>query len=115
MANVNDGTQLGTAETISDEYIDPNALVKRDRDLPASAYKVPRSKIVTGPYGQDHGDASEAAPLIVDSPQLRRIAEIERMRDRLDVLRGSIRYANETNTDRWLDARGQSFAMRGVR
>ena len=61
-ANPNDGTTLGTAEVISDEYVDPGTVNARIEPLlPPGAYKLPRSKIAVGRYGVDGGDAAIGA------------------------------------------------------
>ena len=112
--NTNDGTTLGTAEVISDEYIDPSAqVVRRDPLLPPTAYKLPRSKIAVGPYGQDQGDASEMLPLYVREQSLLRIAELERLRDREEGMALMQRYAQETVS--LADSRGAHLTTRGQR
>lgn len=110
--NPNDGTTLGTAEVISDEYIDPNiGLVRRDANLPATAYKLPRSKIAVGDYGQDEGDASRSKPLNTESYIERRQAELVELRGRSFVL--AQKSAFETVPT--MDSRGHEFSTRGAR
>ena len=113
MPNPNDGTQLGTGEVISDEYIDPQTGGRRDGNLPATGYKVPRSKIAVGPYGQDWGEASEFYPLQVSDAIARRLKEIETMRDvdegRLQLVRFSAERVSMS------DNRGRHTAIRGTR
>lgn len=113
MPNPNDGTQLGTGEVISDEYIDPNAGARGDPNLPPTGFKVARSKIAVGQYGQDQGDASVIQPLPVADYMVRREAEQQELRD-IGVRQQSMcRYAFE-RTD-LADRRGNHLSMRGVR
>lgn len=114
MPNINDGTQLGTGEIIANEQIDANPKVRREPELPATAYKVPRSKIAVGPYGQDWGDASADMPLQVESSAARRMSEMDsiRVEDQTRASYASARYGERANLG---DARGHSFALRGVR
>lgn len=113
-ANPNDGTQLGTAEIISDEYIDPALQgVKRDPALPATAYKLPRSKIAVGPYGQDHGDATQDNPLPVEGRNVRQLDELNALRGRDAGLNDLKRYGSENVS--LVDSRGSHLANRGVR
>ena len=114
MANANDNTQLGTAEVISDEYIDPTAqVVRRDPNLPQTAYKVPRSKIAVGPYGQDHGDASDNLPLPVSDARAQRIEECERLRDRESAMTTFLQAHDERVS--LCDNRGAHLSHRGQR
>jgi hypothetical protein len=110
-ANPNDGTQLGTSEIISDEYIDPVLGCRVNNNLPATAYKAPRSKIAIGPYGQDWGDAMPDTPLYVESRNERLLVELAGMRDRGIAMQP--KFSAET-TPR-VDARGHEFTTRGVR
>ena len=113
MANPQDGTQLGTGEVISDEFVDANAGVRRDAQLPATPYKVPRSKIAVGPYGQDWGDASTDQPLAVESRQERQFMELQAVRERSHASLLLQKYAAETVS--FVDARGHAMSTRGVR
>ena len=113
MANPNDGTILGTAEVISDEYIDPMTGCRRDINLPGTAYKAPRSKIAVGPYGQDWGDATPDQPLPVESKVERRFLEEATLRDREILLAQYMKSNSETRSTS--DARGQHLTTRGVR
>jgi hypothetical protein len=112
-ANPNDGTQLGTGEVISDEYIDVNVGGRRDEDQPPTAYKLPRSKIAVGPYGQDWGDATEATPLQVSDAVSRRIAELSHMRDIDEQRQAFQNYAQERCS--LADLRGRHISIRGAR
>lgn len=113
MANPNDGTVLGTAEVISDEYIDPVLGCRVINLLPPTAYKVPRSKIVVGPYGQDWGDASADLPLPVESRAERLMLEQAALRDRQYSSIEFTRYSGETVP--LADSRGHHISTRGVR
>lgn len=114
--NANDNTQLGTGEQISNEAIALTG-VKRDPNLPtALQYKVPRSKIGVGPYGQDWGDASTATPLYVESLRERQIAEIAQVQGAAMAVQANYRYAGEGRMDsRTFDAYGRFIDMRGTR
>lgn len=111
--NPNDGTQLGTGEIISDEYIDPQTGGRRDANLPPTGYKVPRSKLVTGPYGQDGGDASHDNPVPVEARSDRQLQEMMALRDRYDAIGLMVSRTGERLT--LADARGHSLTTRGVR
>ena len=113
MPNPNDGTQLGTSEIISDEYIDPNQQVRRDQNLPATAYKAPRSKIAVGPYGQDWGDATHDQPLTTESRAERHVLEILSLRERDQSLSLLQRSIGESFT--LADSRGHHMTTRGQR
>ena len=113
MPNSNDGTQLGTGEVISDEYIDPNGLVRRDVNLPVGPLKVPRSKLGVGGYGVDAGDATPDNSLPVESRQARIYAEYRAVQESdLEAImllgdRGSRVTSN--------DSRGVLASLRGTR
>ena len=113
MANPNDGTQLGTGEVITDEYIDPMLGCRVVNALPPTPYKMPRSKIAVGPYGQDWGDASDDNPLPVESRGERLILEMQAIRDREATFRAMQRYASESAA--LIDSRGHAISNRGVR
>lgn len=114
--NPNDCTQLATGEVISNEYNDPTYGIRGDPDLPVIAYKVPRSKIAVGSYGQDMGDADIGRPLYVESFLERRLAEDTALRDIAAQNRSLARYASEANfSTTGGDPRGHSFSTRGVR
>lgn len=115
MANTNDGTVLGTGEVISDEYIDPNQNGRGDASLPQTGYKVPRSKIAVGPYGQDEGDVSASNPLPVDevSWSLADREESRELRDRDNSLMAMrVAFGERISL---ADSRGSHFTNRGVR
>jgi hypothetical protein len=113
--NPNDNTQLGTGELVSNEAVGVNDS-KGDANLPIVAYKLPRSKIAVGNYGQDGGDATDANPLPVESLLERREAERQMMLSMsmgLDSLRRySVEYRQGNAT---LDVRGQLLDTRGKR
>lgn len=111
--NPNDGTQLGTGEIISDETADPSLGCRLDPNLPQAQYKIPRSKIAVGVYGQDGGDATPDRPLATESKQERLMLEQTALRERVMGLQGMQRYAAETIS--LADARGNEFTTRGVR
>jgi hypothetical protein len=113
--NPNDNTSmLGPGgDVISDEYLDPNQPVRREGLLPPGAYKLPRSKIAVGPYGQDWGDASADLPLQVESRAQRQLAELDSLRTRQATLQAMARYAGETIS--LSDARGSFLDTRGQR
>lgn len=111
--NPNDGTVLGTSEVISDEFNDPVAGGRVDPNLPPTAYKIPRSKIVVGPYGQDGGDASVSNPLPAESLQQRRLAELQTLRERTHMFLALSRYYGDTIS--LSDARGHDISTRGQR
>lgn len=111
--NANDGTQLGTGEIISDEYIDPALGSRLDPDQSVGPYKLPRSKLAIGPYGQDFGDISNDLPLPAESRYLRQVAEIQQLREREAAALRLCRYASETVTR--IDARGHDITNRGIR
>ncbi len=111
--NPNDGTVLGTAEVISDEYIDPILGCRVINVLPPTPYKMPRSKIAVGPYGQDFGDASADYPLPTESRAERQLLETQSLRQRFVALTQLQRYAQETVP--LADARGHDMSTRGVR
>ena len=112
--NPNDGTQLGTSEVISDEYIDPTEQsVRREPLLPVTGYKLPRSKIAVGPYGQDWGDAVADQPLQTESRAERQALEIASLRERMWAQQSlQIGYAERLYS---ADARGHDISTRGVR
>ena len=112
-ANPNDGTQLGTGEIISDEYIDPEDGARRDPAQPGTGYKLPRSKIAVGPYGQDWGDASEFTPLMTHDAYLRRVHELEFLRDLDEQRSGLTTFAQERFN--LADSRGRHLSIRGAR
>ena len=112
-SNPNDGTVLGTSEVISDEYIDPVLGCRVVNTLPATAYKMPRSKIAVGPYGQDWGDASADIPLQVEQRSLRLLFEQTALRERLLARESLQKWAGET--DQLVDSRGSHITHRGVR
>src|ERR1700690_4046737 len=68
MANAADGTVVGGGDVISDEAV-PLNVARGDALVPpmGNAYKLPRSKLVTGQYGRDDGDVGPANPLPVVS------------------------------------------------
>jgi hypothetical protein len=111
--NPNDGTTLGTAEVIADEYIDPTTGGRYLALVPITAYKLPRSKIAVGPYGQDGGDAMPDTPLAVESRAERWILEIESLRHRTASIAQFQKFAMETIP--LCDSRGYDVATRGVR
>jgi hypothetical protein len=112
-ANPNDGTVLGTSEIITDEYIDPVLGCRVVNTLPATPYKMPRSKIAVGPYGQDWGDASGDIPLQVEQRSLRWAMEQQMMLARLAARESLQKWAGET--DQLVDSRGMHLNHRGVR
>lgn len=111
--NPNDGTQLGTSEVIADEYIDPVLGCRVVSALPAAAYKMPRSKIAVGTYGQDWGDAAVETPLHVESTQERWLVERVALMQQAAAMQGQVRYSQETVS--LCDARGSFMSNRGVR
>lgn len=113
MPNPNDGTQLGTGEVISDEFIAPVDGSRRDPNLPPTGYKLPRSKIAIGPYGQDHGDATQDYPLQAESAAVRRMTEVAVLRDNDESRSQLLRYASERMT--FSDQRGRHASTRGNR
>ena len=114
--NSNDNTQLGTGEQISNEAVAVTG-VKRNPNLPtALQYKIPRSKIGVGPYGQDWGDASQAFPLSVESFRERQIAELMQVEAAAAAVQANYRYAGEGRMDtRTFDPYGRLIDMRGTR
>ena len=104
---------LGTAEVISDEYIDPVVGNRHDQNLPPTAYKVPRSKIVAGPYGSDGGDVTADNPLTVESRAERQALELQSLRDRAMTSALFVKLSSETVPI--CDARGWEMSTRGVR
>ncbi len=112
-ANPNDGTVLGTSEVISDEYIDPVLGCRVINVLPPTGYKLPRSKIAVGPYGQDWGDATADMPLQVESRAERRALEIADIRSR--ELGWATFQRSTVERDPLIDARGHAHSTRGVR
>ena len=113
-SNPNDGTTLGTAEVIADEYVDPTMqAVRLEPLLPVTAYKLPRSKIAVGSYGVDAGDASITNPLPVESIQERQLHELDGLRHRDQVASSFGKLQAETIT--LADARGSHFSTRGQR
>ena len=113
MATPQDGTQLGTGEVLSNEFVDLPGGSRQDPALPPTAYKLPRSKIIVGPYGQDGGDVTMSNPLPAESMQLRRLAELNDLRDREEAMCNLQRYAYDTMP--LTDNRGYAFTNRGVR
>lgn len=111
--NPNDGTTLGTAEVIADEYIDPTTGGRINPNLPPTGYKLPRSKIAIGPYGQDGGDASPDQPLPTESRAERLLIEVQALRDRDTANQYIARRAGETVS--LSDSRGHDLSTRGVR
>lgn len=111
--NPNDGTVLGTAEVIADEYIDPILGCRVITALPPTAYKLPRSKIAVGQYGQDWGDASVETPLHTESTQERWYAERQYLMNQAVGMVELKTYQQETVT--LCDARGSFMSNRGVR
>ncbi len=112
--NPNDGTQVATGEVISNESIELVGGAKGDPALPTTNYKLPRSKIAVGPYGQDWGDAQVGRPLQVESLIERQTAELEHVRGAFASQQAQSRYSAEAyTTDN--DRRGQAFSTRGVR
>jgi hypothetical protein len=113
MPNPNDGTILGSNEVISDEYIDPSTATRLDPNVPPTGYKLPRSKIAIGVYGQDGGDATADNPLPAESRTLRQLAELTQMRDRENALRAYVKVSAEYLS--LVDNRGHHLSTRGVR
>jgi hypothetical protein len=112
--NTSDGTQLGTGEVVSNEAIGL-ATPRGDPAMPQTAYKLPRSKIAVGAYGDDVGDAIAARPLYVESYQERRLAEMAQIAA-IEASQNDLRrYAAESQRGIHHDARGQSISTRGVR
>ena len=111
--NPNDGTTLGTSEVIADEFIDPTYGGRQDRNQPVTGYKMPRSKIAVGVYGQDWGDASPDQPLAAESRNERWYLEMESLRNRVLTMTSFQRYAQETLS--CVDSRGYDITTRGVR
>jgi len=111
--NPNDGTALGTNEVISNEAIDPVQGSRVDPNMPGTQYKLPRSKIAVGAYGQDQGDASQAMPLPMRDYEQLRLAETERLRSTARGHAAFQRYAYEQIT--MIDARGGDISNRGSR
>ncbi len=111
--NPNDGTVLGTGEIISDEYVDPTTGTRRDPNLPVIGYKLPRSKIAVGPYGQDGGDATPDNALPVESRAERLYLEHQALRER----ERSAQLVQRQQTERLplVDARGSHLDTRGQR
>ena len=112
-ANPNDGTALGTGEVISAEYIDPVLGSRADNDLPPTAYKLPRSKIAIGSYGQDAGDATADTPLQVESRNARQSDELQSMRERQWSMQQMSRFSGEIVS--LIDSRGEHMTSRGQR
>jgi hypothetical protein len=113
MANPNDNTNLGSGEAISNEYIDPAQAGQRRDIVPNTGYKVPRSKIAIGPYGQDWGDVDYDTPLPTADRHLRRRQEIELLAV-CDT--GVAVYArNYCERGPQPDLRGRHLDLRGVR
>jgi hypothetical protein len=113
MANPNDGTNVGTGEVISDEYVDPSTGQRRDSNLPPTGYKVPRSKIAVGRYGDDLGDATADQALEIHSRSARQFEEILALRGRDQGIDTFMKSSAE-NTG-LADSRGHHIAQRGVR
>ena len=113
MPNPNDGTQLGTSEIISDEYIDPVLGSRRDPNQQPGPYKLPRSKIAIGPYGQDLGDAANDSPLPVESRAERQALEHQSLVVRYEAAQMMTRYSTETVS--LVDSRGHHLTNRGTR
>ena len=113
-ANPNDGTTLGTAEVIADEYIDPNrGGVRIEPNLPQTAYKLPRSKIAVGAYGTDGGDATAETPLQVESRAARQSGELDALRSRQQGMQLQSKFAGEIVS--LIDSRGEHMTSRGQR
>ena len=112
--NASDNTQLGTGELISNEQIEV-IVPKGDSNQPVTAYKVPRSKIAVGPYGQDLGDATQAQPLNVTSYLERRELELMGFEDGYVTLSGFSNSAAENLRGFSFDVRGQGLESRGRR
>lgn len=114
-SNPNDNTQLGTGELISNEAISINE-VKLDEALPSTvAYKIPRSKIAVGPYGEDWGDVGRAYPLAVDSYNERVQLENNRLQAQIQMEISQHRSAIEGARANHIDVRGRLFEGRGSR
>lgn len=113
VVNPNDGTVLGTSEVISDEYIDPVLGCRVINTLPPTAYKLPRSKIAVGAYGQDGGDASQDNPLPAESRAIRQLEELAAVRSRESTMQAFQKFASETLP--LVDSRGHALSTRGVR
>jgi hypothetical protein len=111
--NPNDGTALGTSEVIADEYIDPILGCRVVNALPPTPYKLPRSKIAVGQYGQDWGDAAVETPLHTESTVERWYAEKQFLLNQATGMSVLKSYQQETVT--LCDARGSFMANRGVR
>ncbi|CAB4188169.1 hypothetical protein UFOVP1165_62 [uncultured Caudovirales phage] len=114
--NANDNTQLGTGEQISNEAI-PVTGVKLDPNLPVAVqYKVPRSKIAVGPYGQDWGDADYDYPLPTESQKERWAAELIYMQGAASAVQQQYRSSWEGKRDTVsYDPRGRLIDLRGTR
>lgn len=112
MAKPNDGTALGTGEVISGEQIDPTDS-HADSNLPATGYKVPRSKIANGPYGRDDGDVTPDNPFPVDSPRSRRTEETEVLTN-IDTALNTMGIRQD-ETVSLCDRRGRALETRGMR
>lgn len=111
--NTNDGTTLGTSEVIADEYIDPILGCRVITALLGTPYKMPRSKIAVGAYGQDWGDAAPTTPLDVESKNERSVLEKMMLQQQLESVATMQRYSQETVS--LVDARGSFLSNRGVR
>lgn len=112
--NTNDNTQLGTGELISNEQIETTAN-RGDPNQPISAYKVPRSKIAIGAYGQDGGDATRGTPLQVESYLERREIELDTLVMTLGAINNLQNFAAEGRGRTTFDVRGQLLSDRGQR
>ena len=114
--NTQDNTQLGTGEQISNEAIGVNES-KRDQNLPiARQYKIPRSKIAVGPYGQDWGDASATIPFNVESYRERQLAEAAYLAQFANAIPSKYTISGEGKRDTvTYDLRGRFLETRGVR
>lgn len=76
-----DGTTIAGGDVISTEEltIAADGVPARPRgasDLPATAYKLPRSKLAVGAFDADGGDVTASNPLPVESRSARQIAEL---------------------------------------
>lgn len=114
MANAADGTVVGGGDVISDEAV-PLNVARGDALVPAmgSAYKLPRSKLVTGAYGRDDGDVGPMNALPVVSR-----AELQ-MAERLYFAQieetGRQMQANQIGNDRYRSIFERGYSERGGR
>jgi hypothetical protein len=77
MAQATDSTTLNPGaggDVIATEDM-PAGSARATSDVPTTEYKLPRSKLAVGSYGQDAGDVTHENPLPVESREQRQIEE----------------------------------------